>query len=163
MQRRIGIASVVFTLLGVGFDLAVDAFGSRTVIAQALPILGAFVPGLAFGAIVAGVYGLWLAVQSWGERRCIRIIDDLCTYAGALDLAERPYKPVGEPPDVMRQARRARDLLAAKYAHWLDPGLKLRPGETTQDRATHVAEVFRIHGYFAGRRLLRKTRPWRLP
>ena len=148
--RSSSAVSAIVGICAVGLDLLVDMFGARTVIAEAVPVLEAFLPII---GVVAVAMGLSLAVgmlHAWDQARATFHERELNNYAFRSD----PTRPGIDELDDAREV--ARFVASAQMAKKWIPISK--HDAANQFAAQHAAELFRTYGYLRGRIRVRRLR-----
>lgn len=158
-QRRL-LDGVLVSLLGVGSDLigVVDLFGSRKMIEDALPILGAFAPH--FGVCV--VLSTLFVAFGRANDISIRELDEIQRCGG-----EMMKWASEDPTDIKAMPSSQSNLrwivLSKKYRRWLKNPAPERPNNILDlmNDAASCAETMRAYGYIRGRFIIcSERRQW---
>ena len=143
-------------MFAFGWGLAVDLYGTRTVIGEAIPILEAALPFVGIALIVS----VSLVGSKYAKHHAIRELQELQRCGEELvDWASRSQQQEQELP--RSQSRLRFVILARKYRAWLkEPAKNPSVGDSVRG-AAECAETLRAYGYIRGRfAIWRSRRQW---
>ena len=152
MHRAVWVGTAVLFLFGLGWDLLLDWFGSRTVISGFMPALEAFFPIVGISILGGVLIYVCVTTGDYFRRWAVSRND-------ALDVDFRKLmesaRTVGEMPALMA-TKTPIDLptmyryflLQEKYRRWFPESMKV--GEVI-NKAARYSEILRLHGYLKGR------------
>ena len=145
MGTRSTIATIC-TMLATGLGLLFDAFGSKTIMATAVPLLTALLPFVGIFLITFALAWVFVACRSWAQQKADTLIRELSEFSRSAD------RLISQVPSREEQAQFA--YYVEKFGRWFPVGMKM---DTYAQRAAWFSEAFRIHGYWKGLKIVRKS------
>ena len=144
------------SLFAFGWGLAVDLFGARTVINEALPILETVLPFFGAGIIITVPF----AAAEYLKNQAIHELEDLQTSGEELLTWASTQKPEAQPlPRAQSSLRHI--ILIQKYKRWLKKPIDNPSVGDFVRGAAECAEILRAYGYIRGRYMIwREYRRW---
>ena len=145
METRNAIrGGIVATLLGIAEELLFGLFGGDEVLAEAWPVLVAFMPPVGIGILFGlAVYLLCIALNAKmvrDERNKKQSIDEMRWLARFLDLLNKGK--------IVNQETRQKGILAwEKHKKWFPDDLD---DQAVFKRAHRIIEIMNMYGYSAG-------------
>lgn len=163
MQWRWSLTSgTIGAVALLGFDLMLDMFGAKQLIADAIPILRAFLPAVGFGLLVGTIVAAASVVRAWDRMRSVDIVGELEYFSEAVSsfiakgMTSRLSAGTGMSSYDATRFQNAR-VIGEKHSSWLyDDESVLLNNRSSLERSVRFAAIFRIHGYIRGRRLIGK-------
>lgn len=139
--------AAIATIGWIGFDLLLDFYGARTIIARALPVMEAFLPAIGFGLLAGIVSAAAIWIRGYFRSRAKGLVKELRGFVKAVEWDSmglmddlHPFSGTGVDADV----------LADKLAPWLPQA----PRGVQAIHATWCAAVLDAHGWRKGRRMI---------
>lgn len=158
MRWRVGIG-FTGSVLGIGFELFLDLFGTRRIIDETVPMLSAFLPltgiGLISGTVFFAAVMVCIGIRRYFANLTETTIEDLENFILAHERPRRRYPSQNE----IAQCRARIRILGNKYSNWLaDSNIEGEPefGRESEGKARHYIETVKAHGYFKARRIICK-------
>ena len=124
-----------------------DFYGAKTIIAEALPVMEAFLPAIGFGLLAGIVSAVAIWIRAYLRSRAEGLVTELRGFVQAVEWDAmglmddlHPFSSTGVNADV----------LADKLAQWLPQA----PRGAQAIHATWCAAVLEAHGWRKGRRMI---------
>lgn len=174
-MRKTFIWSLVGTSSAVGFDLALNIFGGRAVLAAVHPYVAVGLPWIGWGILVGVARVVLLSVRGWDARMRYRVVKELeqtvaagRAYLPAWEAAVKDMSRGRSPPKFPWPETGRWEVLSRKYGKWIASG-RDEDGEPVFDEsslntAMLIMETFNVHGYLRGRwkvrEIVRERQEW---
>ena len=145
MGTRSAIATIC-TMFVTGVELLSDVLGAKTVMATTVPLIAALLPFAGIFLITFALSWVFVACRSWADEKSQTLSGELSEFSRSAD------QLISRTPSREEQAQFV--YYVEKYSHWFPVGMKM---DTYAQRAAWFSEAFRVHGYWKGLRIVRKS------